>query len=204
MNIDTLSKSVATWVSVVAAIVAAIIGYLSFQQANAQRREDRIIQTFAFVDRLHSPEMMVIREKLDNEAWCDVYVGDTNPVAGEVEAAAVAIEPPAEERPELTRHEINSFIDMFDAVQICLDQNLCNRDFAAQLFGPYARSLYGELSQFILDERQRRDPGVGRGIETLSGDERNVEQRATAYLTDQCGVTPTPPPSEASPTEATP
>lgn len=177
------SQVVSAMVGAVAAIVAGVVGWLTLQQGQLQDEQGKTQQTLQFFATFNAPSMLTTREALGNEDWCARY--------------GYMIKPDYE--PEVSTAQLVSVIDFFDAVHnSCTKQDLCNAQFADELFSPYAVDYYDQLSRTIVDRRGERGDNFGIGIAMLSHQENTpVEQIAERYREQSCGpispaATPTP------------
>lgn len=186
MALSAWMQVVSSVVGAVAAIVAGWVGWQSLVQSDQNHKEGEIIQTLAFFATFNGPSMIGIRGEVEKEDWCVRYYGGDDHY-----------------EMRLTSAEASSFVDFFDTVNMCGQRELCNTDFAQQLFGPYAEEHYDELSRFILNKRTERGPHFGEGMAGLAGSQEPVEQVAQHYAEHSCGQHGAVPPAPAT-TPSTP
>jgi hypothetical protein len=169
------------------AIVAKLlVDGIDFDALQRQEMEDRRRFAEDVVGTFDSPEMLSLRQRLDNEDWCARY--------GYVEVAGGAYQP------LLSDYQIAVLVDYFDFVDDqCFQpgsrgrtQPLCERDYVEQQMRAYAADLHGELSKYILDQRAQHGPTYGHGIASLADDNEPLERVATRYAYESCGVTSRP------------
>lgn len=159
MDFKDWSGILGTWVSISAAIVGGSVGLGQYQRDLELRNEElsrradaRVLQTFSLFEQWQSADMLRIRNKVS--------------VAGldGIEQMVMAGD-----------QEVFAYIDFFDAVQICLERDLCDKDLTAQLLAPYAQGAYSMLSDQINSIRQAECGGgiqlarpAGYGLEALA------------------------------------
>jgi hypothetical protein len=80
-------------------------------------------------------------------------------------------------------------VDFFDTLNSCKDGGLCNGGFVDQLFGPYAKEFYDDLSKAISDIRngsQGRGVTFGQGMAALAADPAPLNE-VVAHYQQSCG-----------------
>jgi hypothetical protein len=187
---ESTSMVMAAWgqvisagVGIVAAVVAAWVGWMSIQQNEEQGREARTQRALEFFATFNSPSMLTTRELLENEDWCARY-HYRPPLLPDYQSPA-------------TSSHIVSIIDFFDLVDnSCGPGKVCDREFAEQLFSPYAARLYDNLSKEIHDQRDRRGERFGQGMANLAHSDAQLAEVMETYARDEChytGATAAPP-----------
>ncbi len=131
MRLKDISTIAATWVSIAAAITGGYFGLQSYRasveaqrQAEERRLDERVLQTFTLFQRFEGGELAAAREALLGE-------------------------PPAQ-----GNREIYALIDFFDVVWLCVEQEICDRESALHLFGPYAQGYYEALQPIVAHNRE--------------------------------------------------
>jgi hypothetical protein len=180
---ESTSMVMAAWgqvisamVGIVAAVVAAWIGWMTIQQSEEQGREARTQRALEFFATFNSPAMLQTRELLENEDWCARY----------------RYRPPLlpDYQSPVTASHIVSFVDFFDLVDTsCGPGKVCDRDFAVQLFSPYAVRMYDNLSKEIHDRRQQRGERFGQGMANLSNNSAPLPEVVERYAREECNYT---------------
>jgi hypothetical protein len=179
---ESASVVVAAWAQVASAVVgllaagaAVAVGMLTLQQGEKQRQEARTQQALQFFATFNSREMLETRELLENEDWCGRY----------------RYRPPLlpDYQSPVTASHIVSLVDFFDLVHnSCGPDKLCDRNFAEQLFSPYAARLYENLSKEISDRRSQRGARFGEGMAILAGETAPLEEVVARHRSEKCGV----------------
>lgn len=181
------SQVVSAMVGAVAAIVAGVVGVMTLQQGATQDEQAKIQQTLAFFATFNAPNMLTVREGLETENWCARYNYYDSPTY----------------TPKVTTPQIVSVIDFFDAVHnSCTKQDLCDAQFADELFSPYAVDFYDDLSLAILERREERNSAqFGVGIATLAHQQDTPIEDVVRGYREQC---PTRGPTQAAPAAPAP
>ena len=159
MNFKDWSAVLGTWVSISAAVFGGYLALQSYQadvkvrKADVDKRADaRVVQTFELFEQFQSGEMMRIRNRMTES---------TN-------AGALAM--------LRGQQDFFAYVDFFDAVQICVDRQLCDAELTRQLFSPYAKGPFlSPMKAMIAETREAEcdsafglDRPFGYGIETLA------------------------------------
>ena len=101
----------------------------------------RVVQTFALFEMFNSTERLQSRQKIFDH------------IHGGAEYSA---------------NDLYIFVDFYDALQICVDRNLCDQDLAVRLFQSYAVPVWDELKSAIVGARTESDPHFGGGLEWMA------------------------------------
>ncbi len=158
MSFKDWSAILGTWVSISAAILGGYLALQTYEKNAATRKEEvarqadaRVIQTFALFRDWQGGDMLRVRTRMTNNI------------------------PHLQEFARAGDQELFAFIDFFDAVQICMERNLCEPELTAQLFRPYAIGAYAVLGPTIAEvraaEKARGDKAerpAGFGMEKLA------------------------------------
>ncbi len=102
------------------------------------------IETFKMFEIFNRSDQLAAREKIFNA------VGD--------EAAADA----------LKLNDVFIFFDFFDALQICVLSETCDKDVAAELFKPYAEQVWSKFKDDVGSYREGDNPKFGLGLQWLA------------------------------------
>lgn len=169
MNLASWSSVLGTWVGIGAAVFGGYTALQTYNEEVAKMEDARVVQTFSFLEMFNSSQRLQSRQL--------------------VMAAANGGEP-------IAGHDLWITLDFFDALQICVERNLCDQELAVQLFQPYAAPIWNGLGGEIVAGRTPSDPNMGGGVEWL------------ANLPPPDAVTPAaheapaePDPAEAAPAE---
>ncbi len=141
MNLASWSGVIGTWVGIGAAVFGGYNALQTYNEEVAKMEDARVVQTFSFLEMFNSSQRLQSRQL--------------------VMAAANGGEP-------VTGHDLWITLDFFDALQICVERNLCDQDLAVQLFQPYAAPIWNGLSEEIVGSRTPSDPNMGGGVEWLA------------------------------------
>ena len=147
------SGIIATWVSIAGAFGGGIFGLQTYSEEVAKQQDARVVQTFELLEMFNSAERLEARAAVFDHIWNDTY---------------------------LESNDLYVMMDFFDALQICVERNLCERDLAIRLFQSYAVPFWGGMDTMILNSRTDSDPNFGAGLQWLAAQ-------------------PVPPPLEATP-----
>lgn len=136
MNFKDWSAVLGTWVSIAGALLGGFMALQAYQKDIEVRKSEvakqadaRVVQTFALFEQFQGSEMMRIRNRLTPL----IQSKDVSSVQGQ--------------------QDLFSFVDFFDAVQICVDRDLCDKALADRLFGPYARGSLPAIKGLIYETR---------------------------------------------------
>ena len=152
-SLDALAKLTGI-VAAIAAVVGGFFALWSYQQENEKRLDDKKKATLQFVQMFNSDEFLGIRMKtlnyIDNGITCDPSIAINS-----------------------DRLNIFAYVDFFDSVKICVDQNVCDKDSAQEFFERYANYHWPALKKHILQNRKHeKEFGVrtpyGSGLEKMA------------------------------------
>jgi len=141
MNLAAWSGVLGTWVSIAAAGVGGYTALQTYNEEVAKMEDARVVQTFALLEMFNSSERLQSRQRVMEAANSDA------PLEG---------------------HDLWVTLDFFDALQICVERNLCDQDLAVRLFQPYAAPIWSGLGDQITVGRTPSDPNMGEGVQWLS------------------------------------
>lgn len=137
MSFKDWSAVLGTWVSISAALLGGYLALQSYQEdvktraeEVAKRTDARVVQTFALLETFQGSEMMRIRNRMAQS-----YENNTVSALN-------------------GQQDFFAFVDFFDAIQVCIDRNLCEPDLAAQLFSPYAKGQFPPLRGLVQGVRE--------------------------------------------------
>ncbi len=185
---ESFSAVAAAWaqvasamVGVVAALAATVVGIQSNAQGERQNDQAKTQQALEFFATFNAPDMLDVRRNLSNEDWCTRY--------GYISAAQYEEEHGKTYETMVTQEQVLLAVDFFDTLHSCKEGGLCNGDFVDQLFGPYAREFYDDLSKSISDIRggsNGRSATFGQGMAALAGDPAPLAEVVANYQ-QSCG-----------------
>ncbi|MDZ4776346.1 MAG: hypothetical protein SGJ23_06130 [Alphaproteobacteria bacterium] len=136
MNFKDWSAVLGTWVSIAGALLGGYMALQAYQKDIEVRKEEvdkradaRVVQTFALYEQFQSAEMMRARNRLS----AAVVSGNINYLQGQ--------------------HDLFAYVDFFDAVQVCLEREICDRPLTNQLLGTYAKNSFTYVSRLAAETR---------------------------------------------------
>jgi hypothetical protein len=113
----------------------------TYSEEVAKMEDARVVQTFALFEMFNSAERLQARQRILDAA---------------------------NSRTEYAGHDLWITLDFYDALQVCVERNLCDQDLAVRLFQPYAIPIWNGLSSDILSGRTPSDPNMGAGVEWMA------------------------------------
>jgi len=141
MNLAAWSSVLGTWVSIAAAGAGGYAALQTYNEEVAKLQDARVVQTFEFFDMSISGERLQSRQRVLDAA------NNGTPVEG---------------------HDLWTTLDFYDALQICLERDLCDQDLAVRLFQPYATPIWNGLGDVIVGGRTESDPNMGAGLQWMA------------------------------------
>ncbi len=141
MNLGAWSGVLGTWVSIAAAGVGGYTALQTYNEEVAKMEDARVVQTFALFEMFNSAERLQARQRVMHAANNDT------PFEG---------------------HDLWITLDFYDALQICVERNLCDQDLAVRIFQPYAAPIWNGLSNEIIGGRTQSDPNMGAGLQWMA------------------------------------
>lgn len=160
------SAVLATWIGIGGAVAGGYRALETYEKEVAKMEDARVVQTFALFDMFNNSERLHARQRIFDH---------------------IHNEGTASQGEELSRNDVYIFVDFFDALQICVERDLCDRDLSKRLFQSYAGPVWEELGEVITASRDENDPEFGSGLEWMAN--LDHEQAAPA---EQQGETQAP------------
>lgn len=177
MGLSGWSGVLGTWVGIVGAFGGGFAALTTYGEEVAKMEDARVVQTFALFEMFNSAERLQARQRILDAA---------------------------NSRTEYAGHDLWITLDFYDALQVCVERNLCDQDLAVRLFQPYAVPIWNGLSSDIISGRTPSDPNMGAGVEWMaalptSGTTAESAQESPAEDASSMDVaTPEAAPAEAS------
>jgi hypothetical protein len=141
MGVSAWSGVLGTWVSIAGIFGGGVAALNTYSEEVAKMEDARVVQTFALFEMFNSAERLQARQRiLDAANSSTEYAG----------------------------HDLWITLDFYDALQVCVERNLCDQDLAVRLFQPYAIPIWNGLSSDIVSGRTPSDPNMGSGIEWMA------------------------------------
>ncbi len=167
MNLASWSSVIGTWVGIGAAAFGGYTALQTYEEEVAKMEDARVVQTFGFLEMFNTSQRLQSRQLVMSAA------NGGEPVAG---------------------HDLWVTLDFFDALQICVERNLCDQDLAVRLFQPYAAPIWAGLGEQIVGARTESDPNMGGGVEWLAG--LDAPEPLASYQAQEAASAPEPAPDE--------
>lgn len=141
MGISGWSGVFGTWVSILGAFGGGFAALNTYSEEVSRMEDARVVQTFALFEMSNRTELLQSRQRILDAA------NNATPFEGS---------------------DLWLTLDFYDALQICVDRNLCDQDLAVRLFQPYAVPIWNGLSAAILAGRTPSDPNMGGGLQWIA------------------------------------
>ncbi|WP_395648350.1 hypothetical protein [Terricaulis sp.] len=154
------SAVLATWIGIGGAVAGGYRALETYEKEVAKMEDARVVQTFALFDMFNNSERLHARQRI-----FDHIHNEGTAAQGE----------------ELSRNDVYIFVDFFDALQICVERDLCDRDLSKRLFQSYAAPVWDELGTVITASRDENDPEFGSGLEWMA----SLDREAAAAQSEQ-------------------
>jgi hypothetical protein len=136
------SSTIATWVSIFGAAGGGYFALQTYDEEVAKMEDSRVVQTFALFEMFNSAERLEARQRLFDHIQSDA---------------------------ELQANDLYVVADFYDALQICVNRNLCDRDLSVRLFQSYAVPFWNGMEEVIVNSRTASDPHFGGGLQWMAG-----------------------------------
>ncbi len=141
MGLSGWSGVLGTWVGIMGAFGGGFAALTTYGEEVAKMEDARVVQTFALFEMFNGTEQLQARQKILDAANSGAdYAG----------------------------HDLWTTLDFYDALQVCVERNLCDQDLAVRLFQPYAVPIWNGLSSDIISGRTPSDPNMGAGVEWMA------------------------------------
>lgn len=142
MNFAAWSGVLATWVSIAGALGGGYLALQTYNEEVAKMEDARVVQTFALFEMFNSSETLQSRQRV-----LDAANGRA---------------------PSYEGRDMWLTLDFYDALQVCIERNLCDQDLSVRLFQPYAVPIWQGLGDEIVGGRTESDPNMGAGLQWLA------------------------------------
>lgn len=155
---DKYSRILVGWISIIASLTGGVIALNTYlQSADAERAKE----TLKYRERFDLPRYVVPIKKIEeslktreSELTRAIEKGD--------EAATRYVTSLLREE----KIDIDSVIDIYEEIYLCIEAKLCDREIAVRFFGKRAYEMYGPLGYYIKDVREDAgDNRYGRGLQ---------------------------------------
>jgi hypothetical protein len=142
MGLSGWSAVIGTWVTILGGFGGGFAALNTYSEEVAKMEDARVVQTFALFEMFNSTERLQARAQL--------FAHTKNGA-------------------ELNANALYVVLDFYDALQICVERNLCDSDLAVRLFQSYAVPFWDSLGETITASRTESDPRFGAGLEWMAG-----------------------------------
>lgn len=142
MGLSGWSAVLGTWVTIFGAAGGGYLALETYEFEVAKMEDARVVQTFALFELFNSTEVMQSRQRVLDAANDSEHVYEGR--------------------------DLWVTLDFYDAVQICIERNLCDQDLAVRLFQPYAVPIWSGLADHIVAGRTASDPNMGGGLQWMA------------------------------------
>lgn len=164
------SAIIATWVGIFGALGGGFMGLAKYGEEVDKMEDGKVVQTFALFEMFNSSERLASRQRIFE------YM---------------------QKGGELNNNDLYVFVDFYDALQVCVDRSLCDKDLSVRLFQSYAVPVWKEFDELIIGARTESDPYFGGGLQWMA----NLPMPARtpdAVAETSAEETPEPAPAEAA------
>jgi len=136
------SAIIATWVGIMGAFGGGFMGLAKYGEEVDKMEDGKVVQTFALFEMFNSSERLASRQR----------IFDFMQKGG-----------------EMNNNDLYVFVDFYDALQVCVDRDLCDKDLSVRLFQSYAVPVWSEFDTQIVGGRTQSDPQFGGGLQWMAG-----------------------------------
>jgi hypothetical protein len=137
------SAIIATWVGIFGALGGGFMGLAKYGEEVDKMEDGKVVQTFSLFEMFNSSERLQSRQRIFDFMQKEEVV-------------------------EMNNNDLYVFLDFYDALQVCVDRNLCDKDLSVRLFQSYAVPVWGHFEQTIIGGRTKSDPNFGGGLQWMA------------------------------------
>jgi hypothetical protein len=167
MSFDRLGQ----WLDIITKVGLVLGGLFSGWQYLEAKRTEQVKRTFDYVAALNQGETAKAREAINGglrRLIPELTLIDATPMAPDQAAAVHARIADglifSSDGGKGLEVELDLVLDLFDQVQICVDEGLCDAGTARAFVGAYARTLWFNF-QPTIEKLRATIPGYGAGLE---------------------------------------
>jgi len=135
------SAIIATWVGIFGALGGGFMGLAKYGEEVDKMEDGKVVQTFSLFEMFNSSERLQSRQRIFDHM---------------------------QSGGELSNNDLYVFVDFYDALQVCVDRDLCDRELAVRLFQSYAVPVWSEFEGIIIGSRTESDPNFGGGLQWMA------------------------------------
>ena len=183
------SAIVATWVGIFGALGGGFMGLAKYGEEVDKMEDGKVVQTFSLFEMFNSAERLQSRQRIFDYMQKEEVV-------------------------EMNNNDLYVFLDFYDALQVCVDRNLCDKDLSVRLFQSYAVPVWGHFDDTIVGGRSASDPNFGSGLQWMASlpapaaletaAEGEPAPAAATAATEAPAVAPEPTPAASEPATVAP
>ena len=166
------STILVTWVGVIGAGWGGLQALAKYDEEIKHAADASVVQTFALYDMFNRSDMLAVRQRVGDALAMTPDLSDeeasTSP--GENGSSTQPTEAASQPASQVAPNDLVVYVDFFDAVQVCVERQLCDADLVDRLLKPYAlySNLEAEITQVRADEKDLNlRHQFGSGIEWL-------------------------------------
>ncbi|MES1201196.1 MAG: hypothetical protein ABUS57_07075 [Pseudomonadota bacterium] len=142
-----ISAVLGTWVSIIGASVGGYMALQTYHEEVSKMEDARVVQTFQLFQMFNTGERLSARRAIFDYIKAKAH-GD----------ADAHLEP----------NDVYIFVDFYDALQICVERSLCDRDLSIRLFQSYAVPVWDDMEDSLKSGRTDSDPNFAAGLEWMT------------------------------------
>lgn len=141
------SAILGTWVSIVGAVVGGYFALQTYSEEVDKMEDARVVQTFDLFEMFNTGERLESRARIYEYLRAQAEGDDSIGVAS---------------------NDVYVFVDFYDALQICVERELCDRELAIRLFQSYAVPVWDGMGDTLIGARTDSDPHFAGGLEWMT------------------------------------
>ncbi len=157
-HFDKVSRLIVGWISILASLIGGYIALHTYlQSANSERAKE----TLKYRERFDLPRYVVPIKKFEESL--KVHEDDLTRAIGNGDEAATRYVTSLIQREQI---DIDSVVDIYEEIYLCIESKLCDKDIAVRFFGKRAYEMYGPMGYYIKAVRlDAGDQRYGRGLQ---------------------------------------
>lgn len=131
-KVHELTQVIVPWASLIFGVIAGVVALQAYQTEVRKNVDERVVRAFEMQERFDSLEFRNLRTQVSKAGQLGLFCSATN-----------------EPRFEISDQDLYAFVGFFDAVEMCVEEQICNRGTAMRLFEPFANGYYPGLKKHI-------------------------------------------------------
>lgn len=166
---DKYSRILVGWISIIASLTGGVIALNTYLQS---AESERAKEALKYRERFDLPRYAVPIKKIE-ESLKSREIELTRAIEKGNETATRYVTGMLREE----KIDIDSVIDIYEEIFLCIEARLCNREIAVRFFGKRAYEMYGPLGYYIKDVREDTgDHRYGRGLQYFFREWKNLKK----------------------------